>query len=262
MCCTLQGEDLFLESWANRGAAQALELIRAQVDSVDAFVAVSEYYAGFMSRYLGIPERKMHVVPLGINLKGYDTGFRFRTNCFTVGYFARVAPEKGLHVLCGGLSQAAPRNGFLRRHAGSGRLSGARASRLSARHRTQDEAVRTGRRVSLSRRARPRAQDRLSAQPDVLSVPGTYDEPKGIFVLEAMANGVPVVQPRRGAFPEIMQKPAAASWWSRTASTAWPRDFSLWRDPGAPTNSAASAHKESASTMRDSWPREREGTVK
>ena len=35
---------------------------------------------------------------------------------------------------------------------------------------------------------------------DVLSVPATYDEPKGIFLLEAMACGVPVVQPRRGAF--------------------------------------------------------------
>ena len=41
---------------------------------------------------------------------------------------------------------------------------------------------------------------------DVLSVPATYDEPKGIFLLEAMANGVPVVQPRRGAFPEIVEK--------------------------------------------------------
>jgi glycosyltransferase involved in cell wall biosynthesis len=41
---------------------------------------------------------------------------------------------------------------------------------------------------------------------DVMSVPATYDEPKGIFLLEAMALGVPVVQPRRGAFPEIVEK--------------------------------------------------------
>jgi glycosyltransferase involved in cell wall biosynthesis len=41
---------------------------------------------------------------------------------------------------------------------------------------------------------------------DVLSVPSSYNEPKGIYLLEAMANGVPVVQPRRGAFPEILQK--------------------------------------------------------
>jgi glycosyltransferase involved in cell wall biosynthesis len=41
---------------------------------------------------------------------------------------------------------------------------------------------------------------------NVLSVPGSYAEPKGIFVLEAMANEVPVVQPRHGAFPEIIEK--------------------------------------------------------
>ena len=40
---------------------------------------------------------------------------------------------------------------------------------------------------------------------DVLSVPATYDEPKGLFVLEGMASGVPVVQPRRGGFPEIVE---------------------------------------------------------
>jgi glycosyltransferase involved in cell wall biosynthesis len=41
---------------------------------------------------------------------------------------------------------------------------------------------------------------------DVLSVPATYDEPKGMFLLEAMASGVPVVQPRRGAFVEILNR--------------------------------------------------------
>src|SRR5262249_61905624 len=39
---------------------------------------------------------------------------------------------------------------------------------------------------------------------DVLSVPTTYREPKGLYVLEALANEVPVVQPRHGAFPELI----------------------------------------------------------
>jgi glycosyltransferase involved in cell wall biosynthesis len=43
---------------------------------------------------------------------------------------------------------------------------------------------------------------------DVLSVPATYDEPKGMFLLEAMACGVPVVQPRRGGFTEIVETTA------------------------------------------------------
>jgi glycosyltransferase involved in cell wall biosynthesis len=41
---------------------------------------------------------------------------------------------------------------------------------------------------------------------DVFSVPTVYVEPKGLFLLEAMACGVPVVQPRHGAFPEMIAK--------------------------------------------------------
>src|SRR6185369_9364349 len=40
---------------------------------------------------------------------------------------------------------------------------------------------------------------------DVMSLPATYDEPKGVSLLEAMACGVPLVQPRRGAFTEIVE---------------------------------------------------------
>jgi glycosyltransferase involved in cell wall biosynthesis len=40
---------------------------------------------------------------------------------------------------------------------------------------------------------------------DVLSVPTTYHEPKGIYLLEAWANGVPVVQPAHGSFPELIE---------------------------------------------------------
>jgi len=40
----------------------------------------------------------------------------------------------------------------------------------------------------------------------VLSVPAVSYKPKGLFLLEAMACGVPVVQPRRGAFTEVLDR--------------------------------------------------------
>jgi len=97
--CTLQGEDLFLEGLQEPYRSESKALILANVEHVDAFIAVSHYYAEFMPGYLGIPREKIRVVPLGINLQGYEMKQREPKRPFTVGFFARIAPEKGLHVL-------------------------------------------------------------------------------------------------------------------------------------------------------------------
>ena len=57
----------------------------------------------------------------------------------------------------------------------------------------------------------------------MLSVPSGYHEPKGLYLLEAMASGVPVVQPNHGAFPEMLGRTGggllAASEQPRTSPT-------------------------------------------
>jgi len=167
------------------------------------------YYGGFHALKninLGIPERKMSVVPLGINLKGYDAGFNLHTNCFTVGYFARVCPEKGLHTLCEAYRHLRDNSEF------SGATLEA-AGYLAPEHKPYLKKVESqmkewglGQEFQY-RGVLDRAQKvDFLRNLDVLSVPSSYHEPKGIYLLEAMANGVPVVQPRRGAFPEILGK--------------------------------------------------------
>ena len=119
ICCTLQGEDLFLEGLPEPYRTDALDLIRAHVKHVDMFIAVSEYYARFMPGYLNIPAEKIRVVPLGINTEGYEAK-RERSDekqPFTIGYFARVAPEKGLHLLAA-LTEIRGRDDFKTRARG------------------------------------------------------------------------------------------------------------------------------------------------
>jgi glycosyltransferase involved in cell wall biosynthesis len=204
--CTLQGEDLFLDGLPESDRRDALALIRAQTRFVDAFIAVSDYYAKFMGDLLEIPVNKMAVVPLGINLEGYEsTGPAGAESPVTIGYFARVAPEKGLHNLV-----EAYRLLRQRRDLPPTRLEV--AGYLGREHR--------GYLASLEKLL---AKDGLSAEfryhgtldrkgkidflrsLDVASVPTDYEEPKGLFLLEAMASGVPVVQPRRGAFTELLE---------------------------------------------------------
>jgi glycosyltransferase involved in cell wall biosynthesis len=205
--CTLQGEDLFLEGLEEPYRREALALIRANVRHVDAFIAVSHYYAAFMPGYLGIPEDKMRVVPLGINMEGYEARARTRREPFTIGYFARVAPEKGLHVL----AEAYRRLRFERKDFPQSRLEV--AGYLGAEHASylgdiEKQMSACGLKDEFNYRGvldRGQKIEFLRGL-DLLSVPATYDEPKGIFLLEAMACGVPVVQPRRGAFTEVIQK--------------------------------------------------------
>ena len=206
VCCTLQGEDLFLEGLQEPYRSESKKLIRQQLEHIDAFISVSEYYADFMPGYLGIPKEKIRVVPLGINLQGFDKREQNASDVFTIGFFARVAPEKGLHVLADAY----------RRLRKSGALNNCRletAGYLAPEHEPYlDQIGREMKSAGLHDEFRYRGtldrEEKISflQSLDVLSVPATYDEPKGIFLLEAMACGIPVVQPRRGGFTEIVEK--------------------------------------------------------
>lgn len=204
--CTLQGEDLFLDGLQEPYRSEAMNLIRSQVDQVDLFLSVSEYYADFMPQYAGIPRNKIRVVPLGINPHGFDLREPRTSGPFTVGFLARVAPEKGLHVL-------AEAYRILRQ---SGDLSEARLE--VAGYMAPDCKPYLAQIEANLRKAKLNTEfhyrgvlDRAEKisflrQLDVMSIPATYDEPKGVSLLEAMACGVPLVQPRRGGFTEIVER--------------------------------------------------------
>jgi glycosyltransferase involved in cell wall biosynthesis len=206
VCCTLQGEDLFLEGLIEPYKSRALALIREHVRHVPQFVAVSDYYARFMAGYLQIPADRLAVVPLGINTSHFDRRGSSEDDVFRVGYFARVAPEKGLHLLAEAYTIFRRRvgNAPVRLEA-AGYMAPAQAKYLAQVKQSLAKAGLAGEfayRGAVDRSAKVEFLRGL----DVLSVPATYDEPKGFFLLEAMASGVPVVQPRRGSFTEIVEK--------------------------------------------------------
>ena len=172
-----------------------------------------------MSRLLEIPSERMAVVPLGINLSGYDRR-KTRDDTFRVGYFARVAPEKGLHLLADAYVQLRRRTTSTKaRLEAAGYLSPARAPYLDGVKRSLKKA---GLAEEFTYRGALDRDGKLAflRSLDAFSVPATYDEPKGVFLLEAMASGVPVVQPRRGAFTEIVEKTGGGLLVAPDAATA------------------------------------------
>ena len=246
VCITLQGEELFIDSLVAPYREQALTLIRRQVREVDHFIAVSDYCARFMSSFLEIPSERMSVVPLGIAMDGHSRREASRTDQsapFRVGYLARVAPEKGLRVLA---------EAYVRLRK---RMSGAPArlevaGYMAADHRAYFEGARSvlasaGLQDEMTYRGEvDRAGKRAFLRDlDVLSVPATYDEPKGMFLLEAMASGVPVVQPRRGAFVEVVNKTGGGVLVDQDDPEALAKGLhSLWMDPASRERLARAAY--------------------
>lgn len=206
ICCTLQGDDLFLDGLGEPYRQQSMEMIRALSSHVDLFLPVSRYYLDYMPDYLGIPAEKMRLATLGINTEGFEPRPSRPDVPFTIGYFARIAPEKGFHLLVDAYIRLRqlPRVGETRLLAAGylppenqEYLDAARArltdAGLDSEFEYRGEVDRAGKIAFLH-------------ELDVLSVPATYQEPKGMFLMEAMACGIPVVQPRVGAFPEIIEK--------------------------------------------------------
>ena len=206
LVCTLTGEDLFLDGLEEPYRRQSLDLIRQKAGAVDAYVSVSRYYADFMTSYLGLPADRVHTVPLGITLEGHAPREPRPGQPFTIGYFARVAPEKGLHLLADAYVK-------LRRDHGLTDVRLRAAGYLAPEHRAylakiQGDLHDAGLAAEFEYRGTLDRDQKIAFlhELDVISVPSPYAEPKGLYLLEALANGVPAVQPRHGAFPDLIEQ--------------------------------------------------------
>ncbi len=226
---TMQGEDSFLAGLSELHAGEAIDLMRSRVAEADAFVAVSDYYRDFMADYLKIPQQKLHVIPLGVNPKG--TAPRAKSDTFTIGYFARVCPQKGLRTLCEAYRH-------LRREMGlpparlevAGYLGPEYAEYLRQCENVLEKAGLKGEyryHGELDRAGKIQFLRKL----DVFSVPAEA-EPKGLSILEALANSVPVVQPRSGTFPEIIAKTSGGLLVKPGSYESLAEGiYALWKDP-------------------------------
>ncbi len=205
--CTLQGDDIYLEYLPEPHKQQALELIGTNCRSFDGYLTTSRYYADFMAGYLKLPRERMHVVYPGIRLDGFagrETGGK-DGEPLVIGYLARICPEKGLHLLVEafGLLRQMPEVPACRLRV-AGYLGPDNRSFLED-LKKRVEAQGWGQDFEYVGEVNHAGKVAFLRSLDVFSVPTTYREPKGLYVLEAWACGLPVALPRHGSFPELIE---------------------------------------------------------
>ena len=202
--CTLQGEDSYLDAMTEPSRQQSWEALIERCADVDAFLAVSHYYADEMGRRAQLPAERVHVVYNGISLEGYGPA-PSPPDPPAIGYLARMCPAKGLHTLVEAYIQLRHRDRVQKlqlRVAGScTRADEAFVAQLQQRLEEAGLLADAEFRKNVDRDEKITFLQSLSA----LSVPATYGESFGLYVIEALAAGVPVVQPRSGAFPELIE---------------------------------------------------------
>ncbi len=201
--CSLQGEDSFLDTLPDPYREQCWEAMRANARSIRHFIAPSQFYTDLMSPRLAATPDQIKIIPNGIDATSFTTTSP-DPNWPTIGYFARMIHGKGLTTLVDAFIDLAKRGTVPRVKL---RIGGAKTPMDEKYVRSLEDKLKA---AGLNKRVEwhPNVsfKDKVHFFHDltVFSVPATYGEAFGLYVIEAAASGVPVVQPEHGAFPELI----------------------------------------------------------
>lgn len=203
--CTLQDEDGWLDGIEPPFNQACWNAIAARCKNVDRFISVSRWFADRMSVRLKIARDRIDVVHIGIDLNGYEPA-ALDLNPPVLGFLSRMNPVQGLDRLVDAFIalKKFPELKNLKLRATGGTVgmdqafvSGLRKKLAKVGLENDAEFI-----EDFSREQRLAFLKSLS----VLCVPAEQGEAFGTYIIEALAAGVPVVQPDAGAFPELIEE--------------------------------------------------------
>ena len=203
---TLQGDDVFLDELIEPWKRDVMLEMKKLAAMADGFITFSEFYRKKVEALFQIPSEKFHLTTLGADLHDFhDVAKKQNSDGHTIGYFARICPEKGFDVLVNAFLDLANRPGFEKTRLKVGGYLGEKDKEFF------DRVVARIEQAGLADRfehiGSPELEKKLDffSSIDVFSVPARFEEPKGIYAIEAMASGVPIIAPDHGTFPEMLE---------------------------------------------------------
>ena len=202
--CLLQNEAPYIDSMPEEVREEVWQIMAERAQEIDQFIAPSAFYAGCMRDKLNLTAERVQVIHNGINHDGYSAE-RVAPNPPVVGFFSRMCKDKGLDTLVDAFIKMKQDNHIpqLRLKIGGGCGPGDEPFVGRLRERLQAKALLSD--VEFHPNLNREEKQAFLKSLSVLSVPAQFGESFGFYVIEAMAAGVPVVQPRCASFPELLE---------------------------------------------------------
>ena len=202
--CLLQDEDAFLDALPAPYGAEAWQAVAAGAAGVDLFISVSRYYRGVMVARLGLKPERVAVAYAGIDPAGYLPAAA-PPDPPVIGFLSPALAGKGLGLLVEAFMALKKTEGLarLKLRVAGGETVGSHPFLEDLQGRIAAWGVADDLEF-LPNLGRLKRQEFLRSL-SVLSVPTLRPEAFGLYVLEALASGVPVVEPRHGALVELLE---------------------------------------------------------
>jgi glycosyltransferase involved in cell wall biosynthesis len=202
--CLLQDEDAFLDTMPSPYAEQIWDMLTERANNIDAFIAVSKYYAKVMQQRLKLSSDKVHVVYMGISQDGYEPPSA-EPDVPTIGFLSRMCYDKGLDTLVDAFIKLKKNQNLnnAKLSIAGGRTS-ADTAFINSIHKKLTSSGVIDDVQFLSAFDRDTKTDFLQTL-SLLSVPEKKPVAYALYLIEALAAGVPVVAPKSGVFPEVLE---------------------------------------------------------
>lgn len=201
--CSLQDEDVWVDVMKPSARDSVWKLMSTKGEHVSAFISVSDYYAGVMKEKMHIPDQKLSTVHIGVDPADYT--FRLASEKKrNIGYVSRMCHENGMDILVDAfiLLKKKKEFGDVGLVLTGGSTGDDRKFLSEIRSKIKENGLQD--QVEFHEEFEEEGLRKYFEKVSMVSVPVRNGEAFGIYLLECMASGVPVVQPALGAFPEIV----------------------------------------------------------
>lgn len=216
---SLQGEDSFLDSLPERWKQRCWETLSQRSADVDALIAPSRFYANLMTERMRLAPGRIQVIPNGIAADEFIPQAT-PPDPPVIGYLARFVEGKGIALVIDAFIELKRRQNFPGVKLRCAGTMTSEDQKLVDQLRARVSVAGYGNDVEFLPNVSRAEKITFLSGITLLSVPALYGEAFGLYLLEAMAAGVPIVQPATAAFPEIINASGAGTLFQPPTPTA------------------------------------------